>query len=171
MPRWEILPPHTPEQVKVVLDAAIPEWTVLAGLRQSSAIDAHVVGILIVDISLACPDQILRPRIKLHEIIGRVVEVLAPIEAQPAHVALDSVDIFLLFLGRIGVVETQMAAPVEFLGDPEVQANGLRVTNMQVAVWLRRKACHNTLFPTRIEVRLDDVPNEIAARLRYRHVA
>ena len=66
--------------------------------------------------------------------------MLAPVEAEPAHVALDGVDIFLLFLGRIGVVETQMAATAEFLRDAEIQADRLGVADMQIAVRLGRKA-------------------------------
>jgi hypothetical protein len=42
-----------------------------------------------------------------------VIEVLAPIEAEPADVALDRVDIFLLLLGRVRVVEAQIAAAAE----------------------------------------------------------
>ena len=66
--------------------------------------------------------------------------MLAPVEAEPAHVALDGVDIFLLLLGRIGIVEAQVTAAAEFLGDAEIQADRLGVADMQIAVRLRRKA-------------------------------
>ena len=70
---------------------------------------------LVVDIGLAGADQMLGPVVELLEIVRGVIEMLAPIEAEPAHVALDGVDVFLLFLGRIGVVEAQMAAAAELL--------------------------------------------------------
>ena len=91
-----------------------------------------------------------------------MVEMLAPIEAEPAHVALDRVDVFLLFLGRIGVVEAQVTAAAEFLGDPEIQADRLGVADVQVAVGLRRKPGDDGLVPLRIQVGLDDVADEIA---------
>jgi hypothetical protein len=47
--------------------------------------------------------------------------MLAPVEAQPAHVALDGVDVLLLLLGRIGVVEAQVAAPAELLATPKLR--------------------------------------------------
>ena len=106
---------HAAEQVEVFLDGAVAERAVLAGLGQRAAVDADLVLALVVDIGLAGADQVLGPAVEPLEIVGGVVEVLAPIEAEPAHVALDGVDIFLLFLGRIGVVETQMAAAAEFL--------------------------------------------------------
>ena len=66
--------------------------------------------------------------------------MLAPIEAEPVHVALDGVDVFLLFLGRIGVVEAQIAVAAELLRDAEIQADRLGVADMQIAVRLGRKA-------------------------------
>ena len=44
-------------------------------------------GALVVDIGLAGADQVLGPLVELLEIVGGVVEVLAPVEAQPVHVA------------------------------------------------------------------------------------
>ena len=94
--------------------------------------------------------------------------MLAPIEAEPAHVALDGVDIFLLLLGRVGVVEAQMAAAAEFLGDAEIQADRLGVADMQVAVRLRRKAGDDRLMPPRRQIGAHDVADKILARFPYR---
>ena len=89
-----------------------------------------------------CPPlhQQHRPVVELLEVVGRVVEVLAPVEAEPAHVLLDGVDVLLLLLGRVRVVEAEVAAAAELLGDAEVQADRLRVAEVQVAVRLRREA-------------------------------
>src|SRR5262245_35642559 len=72
--------PHAAEQVEVFFDAAVPEWAVLAWLGQGAPIDAHLFRGLIVNISLVGPDQVLGPGVKLLEVVGRVIEVLAPIE-------------------------------------------------------------------------------------------
>ena len=88
----------------------------------------------------------------------------APIEAEPAHVALDGVDIFLLFLDRIGIVETQMAAAAEFLGDAEIQADRFGVADMEIAVRLRRKPSDDGLVPARGDIRANDVADEVLAR-------
>ena len=131
---------------------AVAERAVLAGLGQRAAGGAHLVLRLVVDIGLAGADQVLGPVVEPLEIIRGVVEVLAPVEAEPAHVALDRVDIFLLFLGRIGVVEAQMAAAAEFLRDAEIQADRLGVADMQIAVRLGRKPRHHLLDAPGVEI-------------------
>jgi hypothetical protein len=52
----------------------------------------------------------------------------------------DRIDVFLLFLLRIGVVEAQVAAAAVLLGEAEVEQDRLGVAEVQVAVRLRRKA-------------------------------
>ena len=93
----------------------------LPGSVSVPRVDPHLLRRLVVDIGLAGADEQFGPFIEPVEIVGGVIEVLAPVEAEPAHVALDGVDVFLLFLGRIGVVETQMAAPAEFLAMPKLR--------------------------------------------------
>ena len=44
------------------------------------------------------------------EIVGRVIKVRAPVEAQPMHRVDDGIDVLLLFLLRVGVVEAQVAS-------------------------------------------------------------
>src|SRR5262245_11424813 len=60
---------HTAEQIEVLFNTAIAERTVFPRLGECAAIDAHVVWALIVDISFARTDQILRPGIELFEIV------------------------------------------------------------------------------------------------------
>src|SRR5205807_7274705 len=76
-------------------------------------------------------------------VVGGIVEVLAPVEAEPADVALDRVDVLLALLRRVRVVEPEVTAAAEFLGDAEVQADGLGVADVEVAVGLRGKARHD----------------------------
>src|SRR5215510_735972 len=161
---------HAAEQIEVLLDAAVAEWAVLARLRQRAAIDAHLVGRLVVHIGLAGADQVLGPGIELLEIIGGVIEVLAPVEAKPAYVGFDRVDIFLLLLGRIGIVEAQVATAAEFLRHAEIEADRLGVADMQIAVWLGRKAGHHRAVPPGRKVSLDDVADEVLPRLANRRI-
>ena len=89
----------------------------------------------------------------------------APVEAHPADVGLDRLDVLLLLLGRVGVVEAQVATPVELLGDAEVEAHGLGVADVQVAVGLGRKAGDHLRLPAGRQVGADDVADEVAALL------
>src|SRR5712691_7750193 len=96
-----------------------------------------------------------------------MIEMRAPVEAEPAHISLDGVDIFLLLLGRIGVVEAQVAAAAEFLRHAEIEADRLGVADVQIAVRLRRKAGYHRSVALGVEIRLDDVADEIAPGFRY----
>ncbi len=155
---------HAAEQIEVLLDAPLAERAVLARLGQRAARGAHRVGVLIVDIGLAGADENFRPVVKLFEIVRGVMKIFAPIEAEPAHVGLDGVDIFLLFLGRIGVVEAQIALPAELLRDAEIQTDRFGVADMEVAVRLRRKARDHALVPARRQIGAHDVADKILAR-------
>ncbi len=91
--------------------------------------------------------------------------MLAPIEPEPAHVALDGLDIFLRFLRRIGIIEPKMAAPPEFLGQAEIEAYGFRVPDVKIAVRFRRKARDHLFDAASLEIGPDDVADEIVSRV------
>src|SRR6185312_15844745 len=97
----------------------------------------------------------LGPLVKLLEIIRRMMEVRAPVVTEPAHVVHDGIDIFLLFLRRIGVVEAQRAMPAIFLSDAEIEANRLGVADMEIAVGLGRKAGDDGADATRGAIGVD----------------
>ena len=60
--------------------------------------------------------------------------------AQPAHRIDNAVNKFLFFFFRVGVVKTQMAHAAVVPGQTKIQQDGFGVAEMQIAVWLRRKA-------------------------------
>src|SRR5439155_25690571 len=74
------------------------------------------------------------------EIIGSVVKPLPPIEAEPAHVFHDRLDIFDVLLGWVGIVEAQIAKALVFGRQTEVEADRLGMAKVQITVVLRRKA-------------------------------
>ena len=94
-------------------------------------------------------------------------QILAPVETEPAHVFLDGVDVLLLFLGRIGIVETQVAAAAKLLGDAEVEADRFSMADVEIAVRLGREAGHHRGMPLGVEIGLDDVANEVAPAFCY----
>ena len=155
---------HTAEQVEVFIDRAIAERAVLAGFGQGAALGAHRLWGGVVHIGFPGADQMFGPGVKLLKVIRRVVKVLAPIEAQPADVTLDGIDEKLLFLHRVRVVKTQMARAAKFAGDAEIQTDRLGMSQVQKPVRVRREAGDDGLGPAGIEVGLNDVADEIAAR-------
>jgi hypothetical protein len=100
---------------------------------------ANLVGGEVIDIGLAGLDERHCPLVKLREVVGGVTEAI-PLEAEPAHVRQDGIDVLLLLLAGIGVVEAQVGFAAELVGQTKVDADGLGVADVEVAVGLGGKA-------------------------------
>src|SRR5690606_10213726 len=111
----------------------------------------------------ALADQLLGGQVEDLEVVGGVAQ-LGPLEAQPAHVLLDRADEGGVFLGRVGVVEAQVAGAAELLGDAEIQADRLGVADVQVAVGLRREPGADRGVLAAGQVLADDLADEVVAR-------
>ncbi|MNS42731.1 hypothetical protein D3C72_751150 [compost metagenome] len=97
---------------------------------------------------MTCIDQVFGHFIQLVEVVAGEVEVfllaLFPFKAQPFDAVDDGVDVFLFFLGRIGVVEAQIAAAGVVAREAEVEADRFGMTNVQVTVGFRRETGDNS---------------------------
>ncbi len=153
---------HASEKIQVFFDAAIAIWTVLAGLGQRAPVFADLVGGQAVDVGLAHLDKSDGRFIELIEVIGRVAEAVLPVEAQPADVPLDRLDILLALLAGIGVVEAQKRTAAVLGSHAEVQADGFRMPDVQETIRLRREAGDDGVVLSAREVIGDDLANEIS---------
>ena len=61
-------------------------------------------------------------------------------KAQPFNVFFDGIDVFVAFFLGGGVVKAQVALPVIDIRQPEIQADGFGVPDMQTAAGIERKA-------------------------------
>ena len=142
-------------------------------LGQRAAQAAHFFRGGAVDVGEPGLDEVPRVGIETVEIVGRMVEVGAPVIAQPAHRVLDRILVFDVFLDRVGVVEAQMAHAAVFCGQAEIQADRLGVADMQITVRLRRKASdHSPSVLVGVQILGNDLPKEIRTRRgarRLRH--
>ena len=127
--------------------------------RFTAALRRHDRGEVVV---LATPQVALlrRPTDRL-----QAQTVVRPAGDEPLHVRRDGVDVLDVLLGRIGVVHAQVALPAELAGDAEVQADGLGVADVEVAVGLRRETRHHAADAARGQVLLDHLPEEVLALL------
>ncbi len=105
-----------------------------------TAIRPHLVGGERIDVGRTLFDQALGELVQLFVIVGGVILARVPIESKPAHVFLDRIDVLDVLLDRIGVVEAQIAVAGELGCDTEVEADRLRMADVQVAVRFRREA-------------------------------
>ena len=112
-------------------------------LGEGAPVFAYLLLVQVVDVGLALVDEVDCEVVELVEVVGGEVEVVAPVPAEPADVLQDAVDELLFLFGGVGVVEAHVAAAAVLLGQPEVEAHGLGVADVEVAVGLGGEACHD----------------------------
>ena len=91
--------------------------------------------------------------------------MLSPVKTQPADVLLDGMDELDILLAGIGIIEAQVAHGAEvgvFLGYAEIEANCFGMTDVQVAVRFRRKACDGRLAMPRGQIPGDPLAYEVS---------
>jgi hypothetical protein len=116
----------------------------------------------VVDVGLAVFDELDGILVHLLEVIGCEVQPVFPVEAEPAHAILYRFDVFFLFLGRISVVEAQVALAAVLLCDAEVEAYRFGMADVEVAVRLRWEARVNAPFLfIGLKIFVDDIPDKI----------
>src|SRR5262249_28063623 len=147
---------------QILLDRAVAIRALAAGLGERAAVLRDLLLGQIVDVGTTGLDELNSPRVELLEVVARVVKVLAPVVAEPAHGVDDRVDVLLALLRRVGVVEPEVAAAAELAGQAEVDRDRLGVANMEIAVGLGREARDHVAAETPAGVVLqDDVPDEV----------
>ena len=134
---------HSLEETQVLLDRTIAERRSYTRFGRRTFLFGYLLGSLLVHISLTLLDKTDSQVIELLEVIRSIIDI-APTESEPSDILLDGIDVFYIFLDRVGVIETEVADAVVFLGDTEVHAYSFDVADMQVTVRLRRKTCLNT---------------------------
>src|SRR5262249_33761718 len=110
-------------------------------------------------------DQLNGKLVKLREVIRSEVFSITPIEAQPTDVRFDRFDVFNIFLARIGIIIPKIAESVKFGSKTEIETDRFRMTDMQVAIRLRRKSSMN---PTAVFVLLKILDNYVSNTMRRR---
>ena len=141
-----------------------------AGLGQRAAVLADLVGAEAVDVGLAGLDQVHGVAVERLEIVRGVARLAVPLEAQPAHVLLDRLDVLDVLLRGVGVVEAQVAGAAELGGDAEVEADRLGVADVQVAVGLGGEPRgHTSGVLPRADVLSHDGPDEVERGICLAH--
>ncbi len=79
---------HTSEKVEVFLNGAVAVRAFFAGLGKRAAVFADLVGVQFTNIGFAPFDQLFGKFIQPVKIIGSVMDVARPAEAEPFHIFL-----------------------------------------------------------------------------------
>jgi hypothetical protein len=158
--------PHAAKQVEVLGDGPVPVRRLAPGIGQGAAVLPDLVRRQLVHVRQPLADKLDGPLVELLEVVRGVVLAILPVEPEPPHVLPDRVDVLDVFLGRIRVVETQVARAAEFLRHAEIQADRLRVADVQVAVGFGGETGpHAAPFPPRRQVVGHDGADEVYGAL------
>ena len=156
---------HALKKGQVLFRGTVPVGAFLPRLCQGPPVFPDLLGVEIIHIGFSLPDQPERELIELLKIVGGIVLPIFPVKTEPTDIGLDGLHVFDVLLAGIRVVEAQIAEAFELQRKAEIEADGLGVTDVEVAVGLRRKARVN---PASVFVRLqvigDDGLDEIRGR-------
>ena len=134
---------HSQKEIHVLFDGSIPIRGILSRLCKCSSVFLHLFRRKRVYICLTFTDEIKSDFIKLIVVIRSIILMFAPVETQPVDIVLYGIDIFHIFLGGVCVIKPKVTDAFILLCQAEVKANALDVSNVEIAVRLRRKACDN----------------------------
>ena len=129
---------HSAEQIQVFLDGTVPVGRD-SGRIQVTAVLLELLGRQLTDISQALLDQLNGVLIVLFKVVGTKEETVAPVKAQPVNIVLNGFHELHIFFGGVGIVHTQIAHAAVLLGGTEIDDQSLAVTDVQIAVGLRRE--------------------------------
>ena len=117
---------HEVEELQVLLDRTVTERTVGTWTGCRSLLLSNDLRTLLIHISPALFDQPYGKIPEFLEVVAGIIDV-SPLEPQPLDVILDALDILCIFLDGVGIVETEVTDTTVFLGQAEVDGNGLRM--------------------------------------------
>ena len=152
---------HLAEQLHVLFDAAVAVRARAAGLAGVvAAVFLHLVAGQVFHVGLAHLDKLFGKGVNLVVVVAGEVFAALPFKAEPLHVFTDGVHVFHVFLGGVRVVKAQVRDAAEILVlvcRTEIQADGLGVSDVDVAVGFGRKTGVHALALARGEVVNDNV--------------
>ena len=154
---------HEVEEFQVLLDRTVTERTVGTRTGCRAFLLGNDLRTLLIHISPALFDQPHGKIPEFLEIVAGIIDV-SPLESQPLDVIFDALDILCIFLDGVGIVETEVTDTTVFLGQTEVDGNGLGMSDVQVAIGLWWEAgLHSAAVLTFCQVIDDFLLNEANA--------
>ncbi len=160
----ELTGSHLLEELKVLLYRSVPVRALLAGLLECASVFSDLIRSKLTYECFALLDKLDSRLVHRVEVVGSP-ELLIPLESEPVDVSLDRLDELDIFLGRIGIVISQVASSAVLQRCTEVQAEGLSVSDMQISVRFRRESRYDFLVLAGRKVFIDDVMDEVAGHV------
>ena len=154
--------PHPGKEIEVLFHRPVAIGAFSSRLGEASPVLPDFIGSEAADIGVSGSDELDGERIKPFEVIGGVKEPVCPVESKPADIVDNRFHEFHGLSQGVRVIHPEIAGSLVLLGDAEIEANRLGMTDVDVAVWFGREAGgHSSLMFVGPQVIVDDVPDEI----------
>ena len=156
---------HFAEEFHVLFHTAVAVGARTAWLASVvAAVFLHLVASQVFHVGLAHFNQLFGKGVNLVVVVAREIFAALPFKTEPLHVFADGIHIFHVFLGRVRIVEAEVrdaAKVLVLVCRTEVQADGLRMADVDVAVGFGRETGMHLGALARLEVVDDDVLHKI----------
>ena len=126
---------HKLKELQVLLNRTVAEGTVGTRTGRRTLLLGNHLGTLLVNVGTSLLDEPYGKIPKLLEIVAGIVDV-GPLETEPFDIILNALDIFRILFDWVGVVKTEVTDTVIFLGQSEVDGNGLGMSDVQLPIGL-----------------------------------
>ena len=156
---------HSAEQLQAFLLRAVP-IRAYRRMGQISPVFPHLFGSQLAHIGQPFFNQAAGKLVHFLKVLGGIVKPVVPVKPQPMDILLYSVHVLHVFLGRIGVVHSQIADSAKLFRRAKVDADSLGVADVQIAVRLRRKTGVN-LLSLKLSSRLQILHNIVLYKIRW----
>ena len=100
----------------------------------------YFIGAQIIDKGFSVFDELESVFIELKKIVRGIELPVLPVEAEPSNVFFDGLDVFDILFAGIRIVKTQVAESLVVFCESEIKTDGLRMSDMEVAVGFRGEA-------------------------------
>ena len=101
---FELTITHLAEQLKIFFGTAFTIRAIFSCLSEVASIGMNVISTLAIDIGLAILNEHFSKFIESIKVIAGVIEMDAPIKAQPFHRIQNTIGVFNIFFDGIGIV-------------------------------------------------------------------
>ena len=131
---------HLLKKLQILLHGTAAKRIFFARLCKSTSVFLNLLCGQVRHICLSFPNQLHCALVHLVKIVRGKKQPVLPVRAKPFDIRLDRLHKLDVLLGRIRVVKTHVELAAVFFCDSIIDKNRLGMTNVQIAVWLRRKA-------------------------------
>jgi len=134
---------HTLKQIEVLNNWTISVRTLFSRFCQSSSVCPHLLSCQAAYVCFSIFDKLNSKLIQRVKIIWGIVNLFTPLKSEPFYISNNWVDIFLILLGGVGIIKSEITFAFELLSHAKVEADRFCMSNVEKTIGFRWKTGDN----------------------------